>query len=162
MAAPTKTVQLFEVSGGAGFTLQALENSSPTGNGSSYLPSNTLAGFNSVTGTTNATSVKYETGVLGNANVIGGNSSSTLASITPTSTYFVSGDGWHQTGSNFLMADNHAKWLKPTLVGAGQDWPTLGAGAACHPSVDWNAPTVDCTVDANGKPYNWAATFSLH
>ncbi len=162
MAAPSKTVQLLEVSGCSGLNIGPGEVGSPAANGSSYLPSNTLVGYTTTTGTTSSTSVKYQTGVLGNANVIGGNSASTLGSISATSTYFVSGDGWHQGGSNFLMADNHAKWLKPSLVGAGQDWPTLGSGATCKPYVDWNAPTVDCAVDANSRPFNWVATFSLH
>ncbi|HEY3330877.1 MAG TPA: DUF1559 domain-containing protein [Capsulimonadaceae bacterium] len=161
MTAPAKSVQLFEVSG-CSMNLQANEVSSPAGNGASYLPSNTLAGCGATSGVTTATSVKYETGVLGNANVIGGSSSSTLASISPTSTYYLGAGGWHQDGANYLMADCHAKWLKPTLIGAGMDWPTLSAGAACHPWADWNAPTVDCNLDANSKPMNWTATFSLH
>ena len=161
MTAPAKSVALFETSG-TSFTLQSGESCSPAGNGTSVLSSNTLYGCGGTNGVTSATTIKYETGVLGNANVIGGNSSSTLANIAPTTTYFLSADGWHQSGANYLMADSHAKWLKPTQVGAGQDWPTLGGGASCHPWKDWNAPTVACTIDANSQPYNWAATFALH
>jgi len=161
MTAPAKSVQLFEVSG-CSMNIQTSEASSPAGNGSSVLSSNTLYGCTPNPGNTSANSVKYRTGVLGNANVIGGQSTSTLADIAPDKTYFLGAGGWHQDGANYLMADCHAKWLRPSLVGAGQDWPSLSAGASCHPWVDWNAPTVDCGLDAASKPFMWTATFALH
>ncbi|MDR3708808.1 MAG: DUF1559 domain-containing protein [Capsulimonadaceae bacterium] len=57
--------------------------------------------------------------------------------------------GRHSNGSNFLMADCHAKWLMPSTVVVGADY---GAPGWCGPTNNWDAPGVDCP--------GYAATFS--
>ena len=72
---------------------------------------------------------------------------------TSTDLYYVSLTGPHNGGSNFLMADNHAKWFMPTQVAAGGDWyPT-----ACDNYVGAYAPPVGCMLKG---PF--VATFSMH
>jgi prepilin-type N-terminal cleavage/methylation domain-containing protein/prepilin-type processing-associated H-X9-DG protein len=55
--------------------------------------------------------LKYATGVLYNAST-----DTTLSNTTPSGCFTLAR---HNGGSNYLMADSHAKWLRPTAVGAG-------------------------------------------
>ena len=63
--------------------------------------------------------------------------------------------GLHTGGSNFLMADGHAKWLRPSAVSPG-DTPAASAYAKA-------ASGTACTTDllaGNGTHPGYAATFS--
>ncbi len=175
MTATAKTVLLFEVvnCNGAGTWSVDKPNTvaggdvqfSPCGTGTVVATDATLNGANSVSGSTPAwtsATMKYATGMLANASV-SEVSDTNPADITATNSYFQSADGRHQLGANYLMADCHAKFLRPTLVGAGRDWHAgvtdyLGT---CPPQFNSLAPTVDCALDYNSKPYQYAATFSL-
>lgn len=102
----------------------------------------------------NVNSPMLETGKMGNPAV-------TLAEGSGT----VNGDGydlanpqgWHTNGSNFIMCDGHAKWLKPAAVSPGSvpNQPNCAQNTAgCEPSVNNAAST-----DVLGQ-YGFAATFS--
>jgi prepilin-type N-terminal cleavage/methylation domain-containing protein/prepilin-type processing-associated H-X9-DG protein len=63
---------------------------------------------------------------------------------------FISATGRHNLGSNFLMADTHAKWLRGSAVGAG--FPVVGASwdsnndqcGSVYNGTYPNAPDVGC------------------
>ncbi|HEY3330876.1 MAG TPA: DUF1559 domain-containing protein [Capsulimonadaceae bacterium] len=164
MTSPVKTVLLLEVTNCSGMTISSGETGSPTGFGVTNVIWNTLKGANGPSTTTTPSSLKYATGILANTQPIGQTSPDWDPNkIDGTNSYFTSPEGRHQGGANYLLADNHAKWLRPTLVGAGIDgsFPTIQA-ATCPPSLNYNAPTVDCALDYNSRPYQYAATFALH
>ncbi|MDR3708717.1 MAG: DUF1559 domain-containing protein [Capsulimonadaceae bacterium] len=160
MIAPSKTVMLFEVINSSGYTVTADNQKSPAGYGNNLSASNTLNGANSGT---SSTSLKYATGLLYNASATADGASYAASSITTTNSYFLPGGlGDHQYGANYLMADCHAKWFPPSLVGAGFDIPVAHPSdsthdATCPPVSGWSAPTVTCTT-----PISPAATFALH
>lgn len=162
MASPARSVLLFEVlnSNGsiAAWTIPADAGSSPAGNGLDATSGNTLTGANNGSGAPHvscASCLKYSTGVMANV-CPGGNCAA--SAITDTGSYYTSVDGWHSGGSNYLMADNHAKWLIPSTVAAGADVIVSGFNnyATCPANKNNYAPTVDC---ANPKVY--AATFAI-
>ncbi len=165
LTSPSKTVQLFEVTNGSSLTIDANDTNSPAGFGTSVVSSYTLNGTNgSVSGsTTSATALKYATGVFANASPVGDTVDNNPADITGTNSFFTGTDGRHQVGSNFLMADNHAKWMRASLIGSGDDATYGGAIlGTCPPVLNTKAPTVDCALDASSKPFAYAATFALH
>jgi prepilin-type N-terminal cleavage/methylation domain-containing protein len=79
-----------------------------------------------IDGGDNTNTTKYATGYLGNPD--------TLARVNYKDRY-PSPTGLHADGSNFALADDHVKWLKPGQVSAGQ--------------ANNNA---NCTQDQNGTP----------
>jgi len=166
MTSPSMTVQLLEVVNCSGFIINVNDvQHSPCALGISIVSSNTLNGGNSGNGATTATSLKYATGVLANAYPVGDALDANPADITGTNSYFTSSDGRHQTGANFLMADNHAKWLKPNAVGGGRDKVILGVSypAACPPSrMNGIAPLTSCNLSTTSLPFQYGATFALH
>ena len=127
LTAPTKTVLLFECEGNHNIDVSnALEvqgfntpgsNVSPFGNGHPGLQSLSGGGIISscspVTGT-----LKYATGYMGGLDA----SAATCEYPAPT--------GIHNGGSNFLMADCHAKWIRPEQVSPGQNAYLLNPNAA--------------------------------
>ena len=125
---------------------------SPTGVG---LDTNMAAGWiwmaGANTGSSSSetsTSVKYQTGVLANV---------TQASPVASS-YFAANGAVHSGGSNYLMADNHAKYLMPSRVCAGWDAQSdNGASlpASCPPVANKYAATTSCT-----NPVAYTATFA--
>ncbi|MDR3710356.1 MAG: DUF1559 domain-containing protein [Capsulimonadaceae bacterium] len=164
MAGPASTVMLFEVVNCNGPWSVSVPNgasggdtqNSPCGDGSDELGDGRLNGYNKGQGATN---LKYATGLLGNAASKNASSDGNPADISPTNSYFqVGGLGRHQNGANYLMADCHAKFLQPAMVGAGRDWIAEGTlyAAQCPPVFNDRAPTVGCT-----SPIGYAATFSL-
>ncbi|MDR3707302.1 MAG: DUF1559 domain-containing protein [Capsulimonadaceae bacterium] len=168
MISPAKTVMLFEVKNArllSGVLLSSpQEQNSPVGNGVNSLSTNSLCN-GILSATTTATTVKYATGILANAYASGdGTNSDNPASITATNSFFTVATGLHQSGANFLMADNHVKWLQPTVVGGGLD--SIGNNAllpaTCPPSMNVRAPTTSCALDANSNQFQYSATFSLH
>ncbi|MDR3710945.1 MAG: DUF1559 domain-containing protein [Capsulimonadaceae bacterium] len=142
-------------------------NDSPAGNGLNVSGGNTLNGGNGVGNsyTQSSTSLKYATGLFANTGATDGATDGNPADITPTNSYFLPGGlGRHQNGANYLLADCHAKFLQSGMIGAGND--VTGGGtpdpASCKPSFNNAAPTVGCTLDANGNTKTYAATFALN
>ena len=150
---PAKTVLLFETANVAYVDLsdtnQAsfrsdLNGNSPAGNGSGA--SNDLQGKNA--GSPNPP-VQYATGWLTNS----------IPSLTgtDTNTAFTAKTGRHSDGSNFLMADNHAKFLRPSAVSAGHEDPSQGycGGGYGSPTAGSTAANTACADS------NIIVTFSL-
>lgn len=170
MTMPSKTVLLFEVTNSSGYSVmtpQSDNQDSPCGCGANYStsPTKPLSGHNQGLA---ATDLKYATGVFANSPAVSSNSApydNNPNDITPTNSYFISSSGRHQNGSNFLMADDHAKWLPPTSVGAGLDF-TSGLAvydpASCPPTFNARAPLTSCNKDANSNPIQYGATFAIH
>ncbi|MDR3708964.1 MAG: DUF1559 domain-containing protein [Capsulimonadaceae bacterium] len=162
MAAPAKTVLLFEVMNCqvSDVTKDTANADSPTGVG--------LDGSNSLLGCTNnnsassLTALKYATGLFGNSILSPGaasNDTNANDAAVNTSTQYLSGYGRHQNGSIFLLADNHVKFMLPALVAAGIDQQQGSNNyiAKCPPIYN-GSPDVAASTDCQ-QPIAWAATF---
>jgi len=66
---------------------------------------------------------------------------------------FIAQFGRHTGGSNFVLCDGHAKWLKPTSVSAG--YPNTTQNPISAVSGAQACPWAG--TDGNGKPYQFAA-----
>jgi prepilin-type N-terminal cleavage/methylation domain-containing protein/prepilin-type processing-associated H-X9-DG protein len=89
-----------------------------------------ITGYNtSFGGNNNGNNVKYATGYLRNSD--GG-----------TYGNFTGATGRHQNGSNYVMADGHAKWLLGSAVSGG--YPNASPGD-CGSASSQRAATVDCS-----------------
>jgi len=161
--APAKTVLLFEVVNATGFDItkpyvpfsgsQAQGDDFGNASWSGGSPSGCgqgsqwdMAGYNA--NYAQANHLAYATGFLYNSETIAGGAqyySTGANGANPVA------NGRHNNGSNFVMADGHAKFLLGSRVGAG--WPGEPAGG-CG-SVGGNAPSVDCNNS------QIAATFSI-
>jgi prepilin-type N-terminal cleavage/methylation domain-containing protein/prepilin-type processing-associated H-X9-DG protein len=150
--APTSTVALFEVNGPTA-NLTATLSTSATGDGASANPSvgtgnadnasfsddgldasSVTTGYPGVVGppTYAAVNLVYATSVMGGVNL-------GTAYYGP---YTIANGGVHSSGSNFLMADGHAKWLRGSQVSPGIS-ATLAAtaqGGGTAASTDLAAP----------------------
>jgi prepilin-type N-terminal cleavage/methylation domain-containing protein/prepilin-type processing-associated H-X9-DG protein len=173
---PDKTIWLFEVEGSTFYDLTQTDGNpsasglstagganfddeyqggSPSGNGigGSYDPNgnNSEAG----PGTTTDFYVKYATGVF---------------SLTPGANYWsfypYQGGGRHSGGSNFVLADGHAKWLRGGTITAGWDNPTAGnaGGTSVCPQGGGTLPNNTGLCAANTAAVNGTlqATFSVY
>ena len=175
MNAPAKTVLLFEVvncglhygtkwSVALGPTQSGGDSSaSPAGNGLDSTSGNMLNGANNGDPSNNwkpscPTCLKYATGVLGNACLVNA-CTNTISAVTGSNSYYTQNlvVGLHNSGANYLMADNHAKWFPPTAVCAGYDTYAgqYTFGASCTASPGYTALKTDCTAQ-------YAATFAWH
>jgi prepilin-type processing-associated H-X9-DG protein len=124
---PAKTIMLFEVTGARTDVTKPYDAASGTGDQYSASGHGTSSNemspsFPAVTGA--PVVVWYDTGVLDNG--AWGNSARfdpVPSGVADGSGYTpsVSGKGRHLEGSNFLFADGHAKWLKPSAVSAGRN-----------------------------------------
>jgi len=123
MSSPAKTVYLFELD--AQDTINepdpTAESKSGVGNGFS----NDLTSIGAM----------YAVGNLTNPG--------TPASAQVPTSVNTSVDGRHTGGANYLMADGHAKWLKPGMVSPGYSLPSWGGAIAsdpnwCNTSWAWN------------------------
>ncbi|MDR3710345.1 MAG: DUF1559 domain-containing protein [Capsulimonadaceae bacterium] len=158
MTAPASTVMLFEVVNCNGNWSVSLRSGLTSGDSQCSPVGNGLTPNGANYGQA-ATSLKFATGLLGNAAVTTTwSSDGNPADITANSYFTVGGLGRHQNGANYLMADCHAKFLQPGMVGAGKDVIQGGSliSATCPPGFDAAAPTVGCS-----NPVSYAATFSL-
>jgi prepilin-type N-terminal cleavage/methylation domain-containing protein/prepilin-type processing-associated H-X9-DG protein len=158
--APASTVLLFEVTNSkyydittetlpAGYPVPAGKDGgtatycggSPAGYGlgGSYEPN----GYNSSAGgaTQNDGTLKYATGIFNG--------------ITQNTGSFTGTDGRHTGGANYVMADGHAKFLRPTQVSPGHN-----AGAASNPQVNNSTAAGTSGSFSNGTTQP-AATFSV-
>ncbi len=106
--------------------------------------------------TTKATSLKYNTGLLGNTCILDNNAAcdaNPADAVQGTSYYYSSGTGVHNNGANYLMADNHAKWFTPEKVSAGYDHDQNSVGAC--PAYTDAAEGVNCS------PHKYVVTFAF-
>ena len=142
---PAKTVLLFEVQNSTGYDITRGGNNSDATHacGDDYLPAFGGSpagygvggasgydpnGFNGPGGPTGEQtySIKYTTGIVRN---IGTGNNNTLDFTAPR----------HNDGANYLMADNHAKFLRPSAVSGGYLNTTAGSCGSAY-----NAAATDC------------------
>ncbi|BDI29544.1 hypothetical protein CCAX7_15950 [Capsulimonas corticalis] len=110
-----------------------------TGDSTSPAADGNTAGYNGVG--------QYATGVMSGA----------AASVgTGTAGYFATTTGRHTDAANYLMADGHAKWLRPTSVSTGTDNSGGDCGAFTSGALTGLAASGDCETTG------LAATFSIH
>ncbi|MDR3707504.1 MAG: DUF1559 domain-containing protein [Capsulimonadaceae bacterium] len=164
---PSKTVLLFEVKNCSGLIDLTLPpgaansdmTSSPAGSGEEGQGIlNGANGCATLAACTTST-LKYNTGLMNNACLAGTQLSSCDTNpahcAVGTSFFLDSALGVHNNGSNFLMADNHVKWLMPGNVSAGADVGTHTG--TCPTLAGLRAQLADCT-----NPAPIAATFAVH
>jgi len=115
VTSPSRTVLLFEVEDVTSDLAAPLEGSqSPTRIGRNLSASGNGLD-NRLYGQTNATTSiqnQYATGFLGGR-----------APFNPAATQFFKSGGRHTGGSNFLLDDGHAKWLRGSTVSSGLESP---------------------------------------
>jgi len=106
-AAPSDTVQLFEISGASGGSVSTIND---------YLSGISGNGTGTLTDGDDATTqdVVYETGQLAESAQTVGTANGQFAAST----------GLHTDASNFLFADSHVKWVKPANI-----WATVNTTA---------------------------------
>jgi prepilin-type N-terminal cleavage/methylation domain-containing protein/prepilin-type processing-associated H-X9-DG protein len=148
--APAKTVLLFEVSANTSGNLPANESDpsashtgascSGFGAGGAYDPD----GDNEATGTPSLTDgkLKYATGVLNG--------------VTDPNSVGSFLDGRHTDGSNWLLADGHVKWLRPSAVSPGGNAATQTTN-----QVDGGKTAAGTGAYFSNGTTSPAATFSL-
>jgi prepilin-type processing-associated H-X9-DG protein len=138
MSAPASTVLLAEFQGQTANVTDPAEQTSPLGTGVGTI---TISG-------------NYATGYLGGRDASAGNAGY-------ASWQFPRKTGVHNDGSNFLMADCHAKWLKGEKVSSG-------AWSAANPTDDQKAPctqgnwSASTCAAAGTQSSNYTATFSIN
>lgn len=156
-AAPSKVVMFFEVTNSSGYDISNTSGAyangfnsdsqydglSPTGNGIGVVSYNDPGGSSAG----GASKLKYATGYMQY-------SSNDAANGVPS---FQAPTGRHTDGANFLMADTHAKFLRPQSVSAGQSYPTDNPYYLCGSaySLGANAATSQCADS------NIVATFNI-
>lgn len=158
-SSPSKTVLLFEVVGNHNvapdlFTIQT-DDSTTDGTGGI-----SPAGW----GASNGQGLKYTSWVLNGA----GNyfDASTLKAATgyfknttpADRPNFAAPTGRHTDGSNFLMADTHAKWLRGAAVTSGTTNPNA---SDCNSAQALDANAVPIAAGPDCSDSSVAATFSL-
>ena len=146
-AAPSTTVMFYEVTNSAGYDLsngtgknangfdsdEMNNGGSAAGNGVGNYNNYDPGGYGAHDGTN---PLKYATGYM--------HFSSTDATNGTTS--FQAPTGRHTDGSNFLMADTHAKFLRPMSVSSGQSYMASPGYACGSPwSGGANAATSQCS-----------------
>ncbi len=157
--APANTVMLFEVTGSAGYDVSNTTNKpangfdtdeniyggSPTGLG---VGNGTIDpnGYNAAIA---PNPLKYATGYMRY-------SSTDATNGVPN---FQAPTGRHTDGSNFLMADTHAKFFRPMSVGSGQTY-TPSTGYLCGSAYTYtggvgaNAPSSQCGDSTIAASFN--------
>jgi len=159
--APASTVALCEITGvtavvtseatgPAATPYQNTQDFSATTNGN-----NLTFGYNA---SAPANNPMLETGELGNPAVTSAEGKGTVAPAYPGYDP-ANPQGRHTQGSNFIMADGHAKWLKPAAVSPGNVPNTSNCaqnGSGCGSKSPANNAA---STDVLGQ-YGFAATFS--
>lgn len=145
LTAPSKTVYLCEFWGGAadiadntqfsaGYTGELMSPSTDGSGGSYRCVTSTIGGDSSY--------LRMATGQLSNG---------TPNTPAATKGYLIpqyGTDGPHSTGSDFLMADSHAKWLKPGQVSAGQTYANHPTYCQARTAAGNDANATSCNLDA--------------
>lgn len=164
--APAQTVLLFEVANSSGYDIsrgalpatatQSIADDdyidqggygggSATGLGCGWAYDPSGFGGTSNIAASGPGSLKYATGVMGNATA--------GESTNPNGENFVAGR--HNGGANFLLADGHAKWFLPTKVGTGTFNSSISV-ASCGNNTGAAEPTAPTTACSK-----YAATFNI-
>jgi prepilin-type N-terminal cleavage/methylation domain-containing protein/prepilin-type processing-associated H-X9-DG protein len=179
MTEPDKTVVLFEMTGAGGtrnnsyeydltsgnpqnphsdYSCEFGQGGSPSGDGSA----NNVSGYNDPSGansendgvgTPSDGDLKYATGYMQYSTV--------------GSSQFISPIGRHSGGSNFMLADGHAKWLRGGVVSAGRTNPVpgdAGGETTVCPGPSGNTvagATGICAANTGAVNGTLQATFSL-
>jgi len=146
LQAPASTVSLFEVQGvtaniPTSYSTDAI-NGDGVGISTTALTNNTNASF-AGNGSVNYGAV-YATGDMGGR--------TGLTNVGQ----FTNGNALHTGGTNFLLADGHAKWFRGAAVSSGAN-NNLGTN---QPESGTGTGIVAATTDYSGTP-GYAATFSL-
>ncbi|MCW3062018.1 MAG: prepilin-type N-terminal cleavage/methylation domain [Capsulimonas sp.] len=133
----SKSVMLFETVGSAANILAVGDgvngdNTSPAADGNPE-------GFNGVG--------RFATGVMSGANP---------SEVGNTNHFYDTKTGRHTDASNFLMADGHAKWIRPTAVSTGGDGSNGDCNTFTSGTYAGTAASADCSAPG------LAATFSVH
>ncbi|WP_125206085.1 DUF1559 domain-containing protein [Capsulimonas corticalis] len=133
----SKSVMLFETVGSAA-SITTVGNA-VSGDITSPAADGNPEGFNGVG--------RFATGVMSGASPseVGGNNG-----------WYDTKTGRHTDASNYLMADGHAKWIRPTSVSTGGDGSNGDCNTFTSGTFAGTAASVDCS--ATGL----AATFSVH
>ena len=139
---PAKTVLLAEVSNSTGYSVDSELTATLTSNGGSpagygfggaYDPN----GYNNNGGTAGGTAstLKWATGYMRDSNTGAAEGD------------FLAATGRHTDGSNFLMADDHAKWFRGSSVSAGINNVTPGncGGSTVAAATDCADQTIGAT-----------------
>jgi prepilin-type N-terminal cleavage/methylation domain-containing protein/prepilin-type processing-associated H-X9-DG protein len=150
--AATRSVLLFEVTDVAVNLTDPLEGTAPGGTpGTNFSATSNGLDNRLYAQETFITSVKnqYATGYMGGR-----------MPFNPASTQFSDPNGRHMNGSDFLLADGHAKWLRGAAVSSGLN--ALAAGC----SQDNQPPQSGCggafqAAGTEGDLARFQATFSL-
>ncbi len=157
-AAPAKTVMLFEVTNSAGYDVSNVtgvpaggfdsdeqnNGGSPSGLGVGNFANYDPSGYNAHAGTN---PLKYATGYMQY-------SSTDATNGTPS---FQAPTGRHTDGSNFLMADTHAKFLRPMSVSSGGTYTVPNQYYACgglYAPGGANAASSQCTDSSIVATFN--------
>jgi len=121
---------------------------SPSGNGygGDYDPN---GASQSATATATSTTLKYATGYMSGSNPINNPGGTSGGNFTGPL-------GRHTDGSNFLMADGHAKFLRPRAISAGGSGDFNG-GYACGGSYNGgnNAASTSCSDQTIQATFNY-------
>ncbi len=159
--APASTVMFFEVTNSAGYDL-----SNGTGVYNGFNPDNIYnggsaggngSGFYDPAGEPFAAPfIQYATGYMNYSDHDTGRAGTGSGAPGSSTAHFNSATGRHSDGSNFLMADTHAKYFRPSQVSAGANnngmyGPCGGYYYGTGPGA--SADTTACT--------NSSATFSI-
>ena len=125
---PSKTVMFFEVTNSAGYDLS---NGTGVGDGN-FNPDNIYNGgsaggdgtgfYNPAGEPFAAPFIQYATGYMNYSDHDSGGTGCGSGAPGSTTAHFNSATGRHTDGSNFLMADTHAKWFRPSAVSAGANY----------------------------------------
>jgi len=161
---PSKTVLLFEVTNSWADQANNAERQDCTAFGNFHLlgngPNPNIYSWSSDPTQTTAQCVP-DTGLMGGpwtvtAN-IGAHVAATASAWTITG-YSYQLTGRHQGGSNFIMADGHAKWFPPGSVSPGASARFGPNDAAWSQRFDWSGDYVPTAAGTSVS--TWAATFS--
>ena len=151
--APAKTVQLAECVGSAGYNIGDPNGDWPNsdlaygfspsglGLGGAWDPYGDWGAAQSSYGQTTPWTLRYATGWPDYA---------IINQADGVTNSFTSRDGRHQGGSNYLMCDGHAKWLRPSQVSPGGN---NSADGSCTYGYSWIADNTDCN---DGLTATWS------
>lgn len=163
---PAKTVLFFEVTGSKGYRIDVPQYSSansadiaPNGGDPGGYWGNSPSGY----GMLNLSSPNgaFENGSGGGLRYATGPMIYSIfdATTKPWSYSFKDPvDGIHQGGSNFILADGHVKWLKPSQVVSGGN----NTGNYCGGNWGYGSATAVSTKVDNCPFGPWVATFSAY
>jgi prepilin-type N-terminal cleavage/methylation domain-containing protein/prepilin-type processing-associated H-X9-DG protein len=145
--APASTVALFEIQGATANVTATYANSA-VGDGADASTSNT---YTDSSYADNGNNLSADASVVWATSNLGGETGPNFGSFT-------NGNALHTGGSNFLLADGHAKWFRGSAVSAGYNNPNTGSNAP----ESGTAGAYYAAGTANTTTTTYAATFSFN